>query len=188
MKALFIVGSPREKGCSSLIVDRVIDGLEGKIDIVKHVLGKRVINYCLGCKACSTTRRCIQRDDMDILFRDMYKSDIIIIAAPSYWGDVPGQLKVFFDRSTPLCNTNQGGTPIPKGKKGYSIAIRAGNRAEENMQLIKSIEHYFSHLEIEPMDRLSFEGIKEIDDVLNNPDVLQKAYEFGQKIASSFEY
>lgn len=75
----------------------------------------------------------------------------VIIASPSYWGDVPGQLKVFFDRCTPLCNTGEGGTSVPKGKVGISIAVRAGTRQEENMHLIDS-EHYFGHLEVKPIE------------------------------------
>lgn len=185
MKALFIVGSPREHGCTSLMVDKIIEGMSGSgIDVTKHVLGKMKINYCLGCKTCQSSRQCVQSDDMDILINDLFTSDIVLIAAPSYWGDVPGQLKVFFDRSTPLCDTNEGGTSLPKGKKGYSVALRAGSRVDENQHLINAIEHYYGHLGIEPVDHWTFESINEVNDVLDNPDVLKKAFEGGRKIVA----
>jgi multimeric flavodoxin WrbA len=177
MKALFIVGSPRDKGCTSLIVDKVIEGFQNNsFEIVKHVLGNMEIEYCLGCKRCQTSNKCVQRDDMDIIFHDLFDSDFVIIAAPSYWGDIPGQLKVYFDRNTPLCDTNPGGTIVPEGKQGYSIAIRAGSRIEENQHIIDTIEHYFGHLGIE--------RVNETDDILDNQEILKKAYEFGRKISS----
>jgi hypothetical protein len=46
-------------------------------------------------------------------------------------------LKVFFDRSTPLCDTN-GGTIIPKDKIGISVAVRTGQRVEENIHLVEA--------------------------------------------------
>ncbi len=187
MKILFIVGSPRDKGCTSLIADRVIEGIGEGIEMRKYVLGNMRISYCLGCKRCSSTRECVQRDDMDILINDLHLSDIVIIAAPSYWGDVPGQLKVFFDRSLPLCDTNIGGTTTPGGKKGYSLAIRGGSKMEENEHLINSIEHYFGHLGIQPVKRITFERIYEVCDVVNNPEVEQKAYRFGREIVAGMK-
>lgn len=186
MKALLIVGSPREKGCTSLIVDSVIDGMkESSIAIKKYVLGSLTINYCMGCKSCQTSKQCVQCDDMDVLIHELLESDLILIAAPSYWGDVPGQLKVFIDRCTALCNENVGGTPVPPGKKGYSIAIRAGSRVQENQHLIDAIQHYYGHLGIEPVGQLTFERIHEVENILDNPDVLQRAHEFGRGIAAS---
>lgn len=186
MKALFIVGSPRDNGCTSLIVDKIIDGLGNNIEVKKRVLGKMMINYCLGCKTCQSSHQCVQNDDMDNLLNELIESDMILIAAPSYWGDVPGQLKVYFDRNTPLCDTNPGGTPVPKGKRGYAIAIRAGSRVDENMHLIDTIEHYFGHLGIETIARLTIERVNEVNDIVNNPRVLEKAFRFGQEIAASF--
>lgn len=181
MLALCIVGSPKTDGCTALVVDQIIKGIfENGIEVRKRVLGNMNINFCTGCKVCYETRSCVQRDDMDGLIKDMFEADFILIAAPSYWGDVPGQLKVFFDRSTPLCNTGKGGTSVPKGKKGFSVAIRAGLRKEENLNIIHSIEHYFGHLEIEPIDYLTFESL----DIKNDftADMKKKAFEFGKNI------
>lgn len=184
MKALFIAGSPRVKGCTSLLVDRVMTGMRGcGISITKHVLGDMRIDYCLGCKTCYATRRCVQRDDMDMLVDELFESDLILIAAPSYWGDVPGHLKVFFDRSAALCDTLEGGTIVPPGKKGFSLALRAGRRQEENQHIIDTVEHYYGHLGIEPCGRITFEKVNEVDDILSDDVVSDRAVEFGRKIS-----
>jgi multimeric flavodoxin WrbA len=106
----------------------------------------------------------VQRDDMDRITADLLEADVVLIASPSYWGDVTGQLKVFIDRCLPLCNARTGSTPVPPGKVGIAVAIRAGTRRAENQHLIDTIEHYFGHLGIEPVARFTAEQIDAISD------------------------
>jgi multimeric flavodoxin WrbA len=188
MKALCIIGSPRENGCTSFITGKVAQGMiDSGIEVKSYVLGSLDIMYCKGCKTCYKTRKCIQRDDVDQIINDLFESDIILVAAPSYWGDVPGQLKVFFDRCTPICNTGEGGTSVPKGKIGISVAVRAGHRQEENMHLINCIEHYFGHLEIKPVERYTVERINDVSDFENRKEELEKAYLVGRNILKKYD-
>lgn len=184
MKAICIIGSPRTNGSSAIIVDKVIQGMkETNIVVSRYCLGDMSINFCLGCKRCyEDGGRCVQNDDMDVIMNDLIESDIIIIASPSYWGDITGQLKVFFDRSTPYCDTNEKRRNIPKGKKGISIAIRAGQSNRENIHIIESIEHYFGHLGIKPIGSLSIKGVNTIEDLYKKEDELNKAHELGKSI------
>jgi multimeric flavodoxin WrbA len=113
---------------------------------------------------------------------DLFAADIVIIGSPSYWGDVTGQLKVFFDRNTPYCDTNVNRLEVPKGKKGISVAIRAGKSERENLHIIESIEHYYGHLGIIPISSLTVSGVETINDLMDKEDVINKAYEIGKNI------
>jgi multimeric flavodoxin WrbA len=85
MKALCLIGSPRENGSTALVVDKMIEGLvERGVDVVRHGLGSLNINYCKGCHVCEETRRCVQRDDMDVVMEDLFESNIVVVASPSY--------------------------------------------------------------------------------------------------------
>jgi multimeric flavodoxin WrbA len=130
------------------------------VEVTRHLLGNLSIGYCQGCRACEQSGRCVQRDDMGRIIADLMGADIVLIASPSYWGDVTGQLKVFIDRCLPLCNAQTGTTPVPPGKVGIAVAIRAGTRQKENQHIIDTIEHYFGHLGIEPVARLTAERIE----------------------------
>lgn len=79
------------------------------------------IQYCRGCKKCYENGICIQKDGVLNLVKKMLDSDIVVIAAPSYWADVPGQLKTFFDRNTPFGDTNP--NRIVKAKKTSAWCI-----------------------------------------------------------------
>jgi len=157
MKAVCIVGSSRSNGSTAYIVDQVIKGMkEQGIETKKHCLGDLNISYCCGSKKCYETGKCIKEDGVQKIVNDIIESDVVVIASPSYWGDITGQLKVFFDRCTPYCDTNEKReTIIPGNKVGISIAVRAGKTDRENIHILESIEHYFGHLGIEPAERLS---------------------------------
>lgn len=182
MKAICIVGSPKSNGTTAAVVDKIIEGMEtSKIEIKKYVLGEMNINYCKGCMKCYKTKKCIQIDDMNIIITDLIDADIVLVASPSYWGDVTGQLKVFFDRSTPLSDTN-GETIVPKGKIGISVAVRTGSRVEENMNLVHAIEHYYGHLGIKPVRRFTVERVEVKEDFLQKKEKVKEAFELGENI------
>jgi multimeric flavodoxin WrbA len=183
MKVLCINGSPKRNGSSSMLIDEIIDGMgETNVSVTIHHLGDMKINYCIGCKNCHRTGKCIQNDDVDIIIQDLIKADLVIIASPSYWGDITGQLKVFFDRNTPYSDTNpnENKLQIPHGKIGLAVAVRAGQTDRENIHILESIEHYFGHLGIKPIGRLSIKGVDTIEDLLQKPEDIKKAYELGK--------
>jgi multimeric flavodoxin WrbA len=169
-KLLIINGSARSNGNTAAVLKKLSLRLGTSLNCETISLADCRIGYCLGCHTCETTRKCVQRDDMDPLLSAMERADLILIASPSYWGYVTGQLKVFFDRSTPVCNTIPGGTTFPAGKKGLALAIRAGTSPGENKMIQDAIHHYFSHLEIESAGSLAFESIRTPEDA-NRDDV-----------------
>lgn len=186
MKAICIIGSPRGNGNTAYIVDKVIEGMKTQDIIVsRYCLGDMKIGYCLGCKSCYEDGKCIQQDDINIIMQDLMESDIVLVASPSYWGDITGQLKVFFDRNTPYCNTNMKRPIFPEGKVGISIAIRAGQTKMENIHIIESIEHYFGHLGIKPIAQLAIESLEKSSDLKNKKKEIDNAYELGVNILSS---
>ena len=190
MKAICIIGSPRTKGSTAHIVDKVIEGMtETGIEVTRHCLGERNINYCAGCKECyGEGGKCVFADDVQLIMKDLIDSDIVLIASPSYWGDITGQLKVFFDRNTPYCDTNENRQIIPSGKKGISIAVRAGKTDRENIHILDSIEHYFGHLGIEPIERFAIRETDTLKDLLEkHQSELNEAYDMGKRIRAKVE-
>ncbi len=160
MRILFLNGSPRRDGNTNRLIDHIIAGIDKTVfEAVKEQIADYNINFCLGCGTCKTRHRCIQDDDYPALYRQFCAADIICIATPSYWGYVTGQLKVFFDRTTPYCNTSDGGIAFPRGKYGVSISIRAGKSEGENKYILDAIRHYFSHLEVDMLEDFHLEQI-----------------------------
>lgn len=184
MKALCIIGSPRNSGSTAFLVDQVIKGMEEKgIEIARYCLGECDINYCFGCKECYVEGKCVQHDDMDKIIEDFKESDIMVIGTPDYWGDITGQLKVFFDRSTPYANTNPNRISMVKKRYGIGISVREGKTERENIVILNSLEHYFGHMEIEPIGNISVTQTSKLDNLLSeHQDKIKEAYELGKNV------
>jgi multimeric flavodoxin WrbA len=52
---------------------------------------------------CRPDKACIlPRDDAHRLAEKIKRTDLLILGSPVYWGNMPGTLKMFFDRNVPL--------------------------------------------------------------------------------------
>lgn len=185
MKATCIVGSARSNGSTAYLVDTLINGLNKVgVETKKYCIGESKINYCVGCKKCYINGTCFQNDDVYSIVSDILDSDYVAIAAPSYWADVPGQLKTFFDRNTPYGDTNEKRIlTATKPIKGIAIAVRAGVRKEENELILNSIQHYYGHLGIETVGRISICETDTLNDLCNkHKEVIDEIYNLGTEI------
>lgn len=187
MKITCIVGSARVNGSTNYLVDTFIKGVmknNADAEIKKYSVASSKINFCYGCKECYKDGRCVQNDDVLEIVKDIISSDFVVIAAPSYWADVPGQLKTFFDRNTPFGDTNPNRTVVAdKAIKGIAIAVRAGVREAENEIILNAIEHYFGHLGIETIKKISVCQTDTLEDLLNqHQDAIQSVYDIGKNI------
>jgi len=186
MKAVLICGSPRKNGSTAKILGEITKGLiESGFEISQHFIGDLNISYCLGCLNCEESGVCVQNDDVDMVIHDIASAQLVIVASPSYWGDVTGQLKVFIDRCTPYCNTHHPArTHKSTETKGVAIAIRAGGNKAENENLVHTIEHFLGHLDIPLTSSFTVERIKTLDDLESMPQVLEDAYNFSKSLAA----
>ncbi len=100
MNILVITGSARKNGNSEMLADAFIEGAEESGNTVKKIiLHNKKIGPCLDCKYCfRNDGKCIQRDDMDAVYIELAKADMVVIATPVYFYSFSAQLKCLFDR------------------------------------------------------------------------------------------
>lgn len=183
MKAICITGSPNLNGSTAAIAAEILRALEAQgMQTALVQLSAKNIGYCRGCKACYQTGACVQTDDVEEIVRELLAADLVIVASPSYWGDVTGQMKVFIDRCTPYGNLNPA-RRTATAARGAAVAVRAGTRRQENLHLVQTIEHFLGHLDI-PLDgSFTVEGIDTRSDLESRPEILSDAYAFGGELA-----
>ena len=121
MNILIINGSPRKKGLISQMLDIMREEAMLRGDKVQMVYTNDLsIKPCLGCMACRTKEKCvIGEDDSQRVLKMMQEADAIIMGAPCYWGNIPGQMKLLFDRIVygMMRDTPRFPEPLMKGKK-----------------------------------------------------------------------
>ena len=100
MKVVGVVGSPRKKGNTALLMEEVLSSIgDPEIETEILYLANYRIEECDGCDLCIRERRCPKEDDMHIIEDHLTGADCIILGAPSYFGQVPSVMKTFIDRS-----------------------------------------------------------------------------------------
>lgn len=181
MKVLLLNASPKSTGATQEILQTVWEIIPDQMNREQLCLGDYDIQYCLGCKKCYETCQCVRQDDMVQLLDKIDAADVLVIAAPSYWADVPGQFKVFIGRCTPFSNTNPNPDHkvLQEGKRCYAVALRTGVRPMECQHIIDTIEHWCGHMGIEMTDSMYFCQIENKDDIESHkPEIRQRAEEW----------
>lgn len=56
---------------------------------------------CKACYVCFKTERCVQRDDMQDVLEKVAACDVMVLASPTYFLTMSGQMKIFIDRLLP---------------------------------------------------------------------------------------
>ena len=121
MNILIINGSPRKKGLIAQMLDIMREDAEQRGDKVQTVYSNDLsIKPCIGCMACRTKGKCsIAEDDSQRVLKMIQEADVVIMGAPCYWGNIPGQMKVLFDRIVygMMRDTPRFPEPLMKGKR-----------------------------------------------------------------------
>lgn len=102
MNVLVINGSPRSKGNSDLLCDEFIRGAqESGSNAEKISLRDLDIRPCKACYYCFRTGSCIQKDNMEEILKKAEEADVLVLASPTYFLTMSGQMKIFIDRLLP---------------------------------------------------------------------------------------
>ncbi len=119
-KILAILGSPRPNGLVAAMLRHAVSQAQEAGHSVEQInLYQQNLAYCTGCQACYQTEICVQQDDIQKIVPLLRQADIVILAAPVYWGNVPAAVKNLFDRllGTAMLPTARFPQPRLKGKK-----------------------------------------------------------------------
>jgi multimeric flavodoxin WrbA len=94
---------------------------------------------CTACDACSLNGICVNDDDLPTLIDRMKTADGIIFSSPVYIDNVPGQMKVFFDRLADAIHYQ-----ILAGKFGCSAATTHTSGGEEVVAYQNHVLNYLA--------------------------------------------
>jgi multimeric flavodoxin WrbA len=125
-----ISGSPRDKN-TNYMLKTVLDAIGFDYEII--FLKDKTINPCTACGGCYFSHKCIVKDDMQELYEKLPKADIIIFASPTYFANVTGLMKIFFDRCLPLFLSEK-----LKGKK--AVLLTVGNFRKDEVRFLDDFD------------------------------------------------
>ena len=103
MNVLILNGSARgQKGVTGRLLRSFVEGLnDGDAGVTAFDVASLNISLCTACLSCmhKTLGECAVRDDMEDIYKEMKRSDIMVLATPVYLDNMSAQLKKVMDRS-----------------------------------------------------------------------------------------
>lgn len=174
MKTLIINASPKNNGNISKMVNEISNRINDKSSYKIIEISNTSIRPCIGCMKCRSLNKCVlPYDDGHAIGEEITNSDNIIIAAPVYWGNMPGTLKILFDRNVyHFMGESKSGIPLKKmkGKNGYIITACTTPYPFDSMLgqssgLIHSVNEIFKYSGIKIKGKIVFAGTKNAESV-----------------------
>jgi multimeric flavodoxin WrbA len=179
---LILKASPRERGNSATLADRLAAGaMAAGAQVESIYLHGLDIRACDGCDLCQEPGSgCVIEDDMQPLYPKLAKADAIVLASPIYWFTFSAQLKLCMDRWYAF----QSSRYQEIKDKPFGILLTYGDTDLYTSGAINAIHTYetmarFLHGELVEVVHASLDEVGEAE---KQPALMEQAYRLGQKL------
>lgn len=187
MKVLAIAGSPRRQGNTDLLLVELLKGAQSKgAEVETIVLQNLKFSTCAHCDSCLKEGKCRIQDDMQKIYDKLSEADVIVLASPVQFAGITAPLKAMIDRCQCLW-ARKYVLKIPplspmKNRKGFFISVsgtRLKNMFEPSVTIVKT---WFHVIGVQYVGEMTVSGVDEKGAILKRPEVLQQAFQWGQKL------
>ncbi len=190
MYLLGIQGSPRKQGNSSTLLSAFLGEAQqlGSETFTLDVASKK-IHPCIGCCNCEREGFCALHDEMQEVYPLLWKADIIVVATPIFFYNVPAQLKALIDRCQTLWSRkyiHKISDPGHQWRKGYVLSVGAtkGKNLFEGLTL--TMKYFFDAVGACYSESLTFRSIDQPGEITKHPTALKDAREKADLFSETF--
>lgn len=182
MKILIINGSPRKKGNSIYLSEKVAESVKANgAEVTTLNLCDMSIKPCIACDGCTKNKvNCVINDDMQGIYQHINEADGIIFATPVYWFSMSSFMKILWDRLYGL----YGNKPkFLQGKKSSIIITHAESEAMTSgaSNVYRSLADSIVFCGGEVCNVMNV-SCYELGEVKNNAKAIEEAEELGKNI------
>jgi multimeric flavodoxin WrbA len=188
MKTVCVLGSPRPKGNSSAIAAHLCTKLE-ELGAEVQTIPLNTLTYrgCQACMACKTKAdHCVLQDDLTPVLAAIREADVVVIATPVYFADVPCQLKGLFDRMysflVPDYRVNPRRGRLDPGKKLVFIQVQGRADPDKFADVFPRYEEFLEWYGIEERYLIRDSRGREPTQIDTSPDILAQAEEVARTV------
>lgn len=188
MNILIFNGSPRKRGNTDLLLERIEEGIRCCGHKAEHFnLAHLAIHPCTGCGHCEQEGVCIFKDDMTSLYDKIDSANRIVFGSPIYFYGVTAQAKAFIDRCQVLWSRKylHGEIkPEREYRRGYLVSVAAtdGGRIFEGARL--TVRYAFDAMDVTYSGELLAQGVEAKGAVSEKPELLQSAMDLGIELCT----
>jgi multimeric flavodoxin WrbA len=174
MRILALIGSPRKRSNTDILVDKILEGCKEKGFVSEKLyLYDFDISACTDCRLCkSENYECAIKDDMKQIYSGMEEADILIFGTPVYWYGPTGKMKLLIDRMRPFIASRK-----MQGKKAV-LVVPSEEGPKACRALMEMFRMSFDYLGMEFVGSILSMAYERAE-VSGNREDLEKAYELG---------
>ena len=190
MNIVALLASPRRGGNSDTIARRFLETAEELgAQTRAFILNELDYRGCQACMACKGGHeKCVLDDDMDDVLEAVRETDVLVLAFPVYFGEVPAQLKGFIDRTysymLPDFATNPHPSRLAPGKTLVFIQVQANGDESRFGDIYPRYEYFFNRNGFADNYLIRFCGLLKTHEAAARADILDLAEETARKIMS----
>jgi multimeric flavodoxin WrbA len=186
MKVMGIMGSPRIKGNTDLLLDEALKGAQSQgAEVEKITVANLKIAPCREIYACLNDGNCVIRDDMVDLYPRILNADAVILASPIFFYTLSAQVMSLISRCQALWSRKYVlKMDMPK-KKGAFIAVGATKGAKLFDGPKLTVKYFFQAINAEYNEELLIRSVDKKGEIKDHPDYLAAAFELGKRLVSA---
>ena len=189
-KIVIIQGSPRKKGNSSSIADKIAESAQvpGKTPVSRIYLNGLNFKGCQGCEICNARGKCILDDELTPIIAELQQADVWILASPIYYDGISGQLKTFFDRCRTFTwstdGSRQRAAQLSGKRQGVIVLTYADSIRDKYLAEAQKLAHYLNWMgDFGEVSIICENSLHSSTAVLERNDIMDNAADLGRKIA-----
>ena len=183
MNILLFNGSPRKRGNTDLLLERIEQGIHRGGQLAEHInLTQLDIHPCTGCGHCEKEGQCVFQDDMTPLYEKIDAAHRIVIGSPIYFYGVTAQAKAFIDRLQALwCRKYLLGEIKPERdyRWGYLVSVAATDGGKVFDAAPLTVQYAFDAMEFKYNGELLVKGAEGKGSVSSRREVMDQALQLG---------
>lgn len=187
MFVLGLMGSPREKGNTELLLSGFLEGAKRQgTEVVKIYVAEKKIAPCQGCRFCEKNGFCrVEDDDMGEMNYLLRRADLVAVATPMFFYGPPAQLKALIDRSQALWARKyifKLTDPKADIRKGFLLAVGATKGKELFTGMNLTAKYFFDAIGASYEGLLGFRQIESPGDIARHPTAVGEARKKGDEL------
>lgn len=188
-------GSPRIKGNSDIILNRIISGV-ARENLAADALNLTKLKFqgCIGCEKCRKDKICTGlNDDLSPVYNKIFSSKGLVLVSPTHNYNVTSWMKAFIDRL--YCFYNFGNDRprswssqlAGQGRKAVIAAICEQESIEDMGFTLEAMKTPLTALGFDVIGTLPVFKIFDKAKVKDDKDAMEKACQLGRDLACAIK-
>lgn len=187
-KILGVLGSPRYKGNSHLLLEEFLRGASRAGAVTRQIILEDLrYSPCKACGGCHNTGRCVIQDDMQGIYAEVEEADGLVLAAPVHFGSISARAKMAIDRfqcfwaakyllKKPRINPSD-------GRLGFFICVGGMKNPRFCENAMEIAQVFFRIANLTLAGNLMYREVDTLGDIQRHPTALREAFTAGWEFA-----